>query len=122
MFREILLICLVACSTLGSQLLVKYAVTQVGNRSPGLAGFEWLITVVTSWPLILAVIVQGMGFLVWVFVMSRMKLGVAFAISGSFFYILMALSGWYLYGERLGPVQWIGLVMISAGVFMLTMR
>lgn len=122
MLPEILMILVVACSTLGSQLLIKYAVTQVALKSPELVGMHWLIAVVTSMPLMLAIAVQGMGFLIWVFIVSRMKLGVAFAISGSFFYILNALAGWLVYGERLGAFQWIGLLVISVGVLLLTLK
>jgi drug/metabolite transporter (DMT)-like permease len=45
---------------------------------------------------------------------------VAFAVSGSFFYLLMAAASWFLFGERLTSTQWIGLVLISAGVLMVT--
>ncbi len=62
-----------------------------------------------------AVAIQGVGFLVWVVVVSRMKLGIAFAISGAFFYLFIALSSWLIYGEKLSVLQWGGLAMISCG-------
>lgn len=116
MIREILMIVFVTLSTMGSQLLVKNGVNVLAERSPGLSGIRWLLAAVLSPSIIAAVAIQGVGFLVWVVVVSRMKLGVAFAISGAFFYLLIALASWYFYGEKLNPWQWGGLAMISTGV------
>ena len=121
MIREILMILFVTCSTLGSQLLIKHAVAQLALRTPPLSGMPWLLAAVLSPTVIAAIAVQGIGFLVWVVVVSRVKLGVAFAISGAFFYILMALATWLLYGERLTPWQWAGIALISAGVLMVSL-
>jgi multidrug transporter EmrE-like cation transporter len=66
-------------------------------------------------------VIQGVGFVVWVVVISRIKLGLAFALAGAFLYILMALVSWQLYGERLAPLQWVGIVLVSAGVLMISM-
>ena len=121
MFRELLMIVFVTCCTLGSQLLVKYSVNRIANREPIPSGMDWLIVAMTSPGVIGAILIQGIGFTVWVVVVSRMKLGVAFAISGSFFYVLVALASWYLYGERLAPLQWMGIVLVSVGVLMISM-
>lgn len=120
MTREILMILFVTCSTLGSQLLVKHAVTQIAMRDPVPSGLQWLLTAMLSPSVIAAVCIQGVGFIVWVVVVSRVKLGMAFAISGSFFYLLIALSSWYFYGERLNGIQWAGIALVSSGVLLLT--
>lgn len=120
MIREILMILFVSCSTLGSQLLIKRALLQLAVQDPDLKGFNWLLAAMLSPGVLTAVAIQGLGFTVWVVVVSRVKLGLAFAISGASFYILMAAVSWWLYGERLAPVQWAGIVFISAGVLMLS--
>jgi multidrug transporter EmrE-like cation transporter len=48
------------------------------------------------------------------------KPGVAFAISGSFFYILVAMPGWLSSGERLATIQRIGIVPLSIGVLLIS--
>lgn len=121
MFREILMIVFVTCSTLGSQLLVKRAVTQIALRDPAPTGLQWLIAACLSPGVITAVAIQGLGFIVWVVVVSRVKLGLAFAISGSFFYILIAVASWFFYGERLVATQWLGLALVSSGVLLMTL-
>ena len=115
------MIVFVTCSTLTSQLLVKRAVTQIAQRDPVPQGLSWLLTACLSPEVIAAVMIQAIGFVTWIVVVSRIKLGVAFAISGSFFYALIALASWVLYGERLTSMQWIGLVMISSGVLLMTL-
>jgi len=119
MIREILMIIFVTLSTLVSQLLVKNGVSVIGARDPDLKGGRWLVAALLSPSIIGAIAIQGVGFLVWVVVVSRMKLGVAFAISGAFFYLFIALSSWMIYGEKLSAMQWTGLAMISSGVLMM---
>lgn len=121
MIRDVLMILFVTCSTLGSQLLIKDAVIRIAARQPAPAGTDWLLAVLATPKIWLAVVVQGVGFLVWIVVVSRVKLGPAFATSGAFFYILLAAASWYLYGERLAPLQWLGIVMVSTGVLMILM-
>jgi len=119
MIREILMIIFVTLSTMASQLLVKSGVNTLAERMPGLKGMQWLMAAVLSPSIIAAVAIQGVGFLVWVVVVSRMKLGIAFAISGAFFYLFIALAGWFFYGEKLSLLQWGGLAMISGGVLLM---
>lgn len=119
MIREIPMIIFVTLSTLVSQLLVKNGVNLIAARDPGLKGVKWLMAAVLSPSIIGAVAIQGVGFLVWVVVVSRMKLGIAFAISGAFFYLFIALSSWMIYGEKLSVLQWGGLAMISCGVLLM---
>jgi len=121
MLRDVLMILFVTCSTLGSQLLIKHAVSRLGQRDPAPHGLDWMVAALTSPPVLAAIAVQAMGFAVWVVVVSRVKLGVAFAISGAFFYILMAAVTWLLYGERLTLGQWAGIALISTGVLMVSM-
>lgn len=116
MILNLFIISVVTCLTLVSQLLIKFGVRALANGPTDLKGWHWIFAVMTSWPIVLAVVTQGVGFVFWVFIVDRMKLGMAFAISGSFFYILVALASWYLYGEKLTSLQWLALLLISIGV------
>ncbi|MGV8932960.1 MAG: hypothetical protein ACOH1R_12725 [Luteimonas sp.] len=115
------MIVFVTCSTLGSQLLVKRAVMGIAARVPVPRGVDWLLAALLSPAVWLAVAIQGVGFIVWMVVVSRVKLGLAFAMSGAFFYILLAALSWYLYDERLAPLQWGGIVLVSVGVLMISL-
>ena len=63
-----------------------------------------------------ALSMQVLGYALWVVVVSRERLAVATAISGSFFYLFMAVLGWIFFKERLSYPQLAGLALITAGV------
>jgi len=121
MMREFLMIAFTTCSTVASQMLIKKALLVVPRAQFVDRGLAWILTVMTSPWVISAVMIQGLGFVVWVMVVSRMKVGVAFAISGAFFYLLVAAASWRFYGEALAPRQWLGLAIISIGVLVLAL-
>ena len=68
-----------------------------------------------------ALALQVGGYVLWFFVLAQERVSVAFAISGSFFYLMMAGVSWLVFDERLNLWQWGGLVMISVGVLMLNL-
>jgi drug/metabolite transporter (DMT)-like permease len=111
-----LLLVLVAVNTTASQLLLKKGVTQLGGIKT-LADFpRFMILAISSPWIVLSVCLQIAGYLMWFLVVTREKLGIAVAFTGASFYILMALSAWYFYGETLTPLQSIGIGLIVMGV------
>jgi drug/metabolite transporter (DMT)-like permease len=118
----ILLVFIVTLLTIGSQLALKAAIGQVAAvlSERGALAFIW--AAMTSLGVLLAVSMQGIGFIVWWFVITQERLSVAFAISGSFFYLVMALASWLIYDEKLNLQQVIGLVLITAGVLMVNLN
>jgi len=115
MFVKLLLI-LVSINTIASQLLVKKGVTQLG----GIRAFadlpRFAILAATSPWILLSVCLQIVGYLAWFVVVTREKLGIAVAFTGASFYVLMALSAWYFYGETLSALQCVGIGLIVLGV------
>jgi drug/metabolite transporter (DMT)-like permease len=98
------------------QLLLRRATHALG-RPETLAGLPPFITRAATSPWIYAsVCVQILGFVLWMLLVSRTKLGVAVAGVGAGFYLLMAFSAWLIYGETLSPLQWIGIAVITLGV------
>ncbi len=65
---------------------------------------------------------QVLGYALWIVVLTQEKVGVAVAMLGSGFYLLMAVLAWAFFDERLGPVQWAGIVLITIGVACLLPR
>lgn len=115
-----LLVLIVTFCTIGSQLILKSGVSAIALllRTEGIASF--LLAAATSPRVIAALALQGLGYVVWLFVLTKERLSVAFAISGSFFYLVMAAASYLFFDERLTLVQWGGLVLISCGVLMVT--
>ena len=116
-----LLILIVTFCTIGSQLILKKAVSGISYslKEFGVSAFLWAAA--TSPWVLLALALQGAGYVLWLFVLTGERLSVAFAISGSFFYLVMAAASWYFFDERMTVLQWLGLVLISVGVLLVTM-
>lgn len=114
-----LLILVTVLCTIGGQLILKQA---VDGLKPLLASgpLDFLIGAAMSPLVISALFLQVLGYVSWLFVLSREKLSIAFALSGSTLYILTALASWYFYNERLTVPQWLGFFLISAGVALVT--
>jgi multidrug transporter EmrE-like cation transporter len=115
MFIKLLLF-LVSLNTIASQLLVKKGVTQLGGIHALAELPRFMLRAATSPWIVLSICLQVIGYLLWFVVVTREKLGVAVAITGAIFYVLMALSSWYFYGETLAPIQSIGIGLIVLGV------
>ena len=115
--KTILLIFIVAAITVVSQLILKKGVMGLALHwgTPAL-----LVKAAFTSPYVLvSLALQGMNFLLWVVVLSRANLGYAFGFAGAFLYLILPLLSWWLYGERLSPLQWGGLVLITLGILCL---
>jgi len=119
--KIIFLIFSVSFCTLMSQLLLKKGMMKLsidpGTQQFGLYFLSQAFQSLFVWS---SLFLQGIGYCLWMFVISKQKLGVAFGFSGAFFYILLPLMTWMIYGEKLSGFQWVGLLFITAGIaFML---
>ncbi len=110
---------LIACVSLNAvigQLLLKRGTAAVAGLSPITDWWLFVRASVTSPWIWCAIGVQGFGYLLWMIVVSRVKLGIATASVGAGFYLLTALLAWRVFGEALTAVQWAGIVLVTIGV------
>jgi drug/metabolite transporter (DMT)-like permease len=111
-----LLLILLSINTVASQLCLKRGVTQLGGIH-SLAGLPRFVLSAAGSPwIVTSLCLQVAGYVMWMMVVTREKLGIAVAFTGASFYILMALSAWYFYGERLTVLQSVGITLIILGV------
>ena len=115
------LVVIVTLCTIFSQLILKRGVGQLVEVLKEAGRIEFIMSAATSPYVIAALTLQGAGYVVWLFVLTQERLSVAFAMSGSFFYILMAAASWVFYDERLSLGQWVGLFIISIGILMVNL-
>src|SRR5882757_2185086 len=115
MLNKLLIIAFSVTTALG-QLLLKRGIAALGGPGTLATLPKFLLDAVRSPWICAAVATQGVGYILWMIVVSRVKLGVATASAGAFFYILIALSAWGLYGESLTYLQWLGIGLITIGV------
>lgn len=117
-----LLIVIVTINTVASQLMLKRAVGHIGApASIADMGRFFGAAVISPW-VYASLVLQVLGYAIWMIVIAQEKLGVAVAISGSAFYVLTAVLAWGLYGERLTGVQWAGIGLITLGVSLMFAR
>jgi drug/metabolite transporter (DMT)-like permease len=99
-----------------SQLVLRGALNELVSPS-SLSGLPRFIGSAALSPWIYAsVSLQVLGYVMWMLIVSREKLGVATASIGAGFYTLMALSAWLVYGETLSALQWTGILLVTMGV------
>jgi multidrug transporter EmrE-like cation transporter len=111
-----LLIIAVTLNAVLGQLMLKYAVLGLGG-SPALSNLPAFVLAAAKSPLVyVSIAIQGFGYLLWMMLVARMKLGLASASVGAGFYVGMALAAWAVYGEALSRLQWLGLGLITLGV------
>nr|WP_230412629.1 4-amino-4-deoxy-L-arabinose-phosphoundecaprenol flippase subunit ArnE [Pseudomonas syringae] len=101
--------CLLTC--LG-QIAQKYAVQDWRGAFPG--AFAALSSI---W-LWLALACLGSGLLVWLLVLQRLDVGIAYPMLGVNF-VLITLAGRYLFNEPVDAQHWLGIALILVGVFQL---
>lgn len=117
-----LIICSASC-TVATQMLLKGASSAV---SQALHGFNigTLIKVpqfIFTQPLILlAITLQGIGFLIWIAVLSRESASTALGFGGASVYLLTAIAEWAIYDVRLSITKIIALSLVSLGAILLS--
>jgi drug/metabolite transporter (DMT)-like permease len=111
-----LLIVAVTANAVVGQLLLKHALNTLGGRVALATMSKFLLDAAASPWVYASIAVQGLGYFLWMVLISREKMGVATASVGAGFYFLMPLAAWILYGESLSAVQWFGIGLITIGV------
>jgi len=65
-----------------------------------------------------ALALYGLATLMWVWILSRVPLSQAYPWV-AFGTVLVSLLGWCVFGERLVPTFWIGMMLIVAGLLVI---
>ena len=99
-----------------SQLVLRRALNELGSPMHLSKMPRFIANAALSPWIYASVSLQVFGYVIWMLIVSREKLGVATASIGGGFYTLMALSAWLIYGETLSALQWAGIVMVTMGV------
>jgi drug/metabolite transporter (DMT)-like permease len=111
-----LLIIAVTINAVAGQLLLKHALATLGGRAALGTMSKFILDAFASPWMYASLTIQGLGYALWIVLISREKLGVATASVGAGFYALMPLCAWAIYGESLTTIQWLGIGLITIGV------
>ena len=97
------------------QLFTKVAGDQIGQMD---FNWQWLAAVAVN-PGILAAIACYIGaFFVWMLILRRSSLSLAFPLS-SLVFVVVLLGSWLGLGEHISPLHWVGVAVIIAGIALL---
>jgi undecaprenyl phosphate-alpha-L-ara4N flippase subunit ArnE len=101
--------CLLSC--LG-QVAQKFAVESWRGQTVGIA-----LAVRSAW-LWLALASLGLGLLLWLLVLQRLEVGIAYPML-SLNFVLITLVAHYLFKESIDRRHWLGVALVIAGVVLL---
>ena len=116
MMINIVFISAIAFGTIIAQIILKKGLILLGGIDFSSGVMVEIIRVMHSPYVMSAFFLQGIIALFWIYLLSRTQLVYLFTMSGAFFYIFLSLASWMVLGERLSLVQWLGVLLISAGV------
>ena len=116
------LILIVTANAVVGQLILKRALLAIGGPSAFDSLPRFIAAAMQSPWIYLSILVQALGYLLWMTLVAREKLGVAAASVGAGFYIMTAFGAWAFYGESLSALQWLGIVFITIGVTCVSMQ
>ena len=103
-----------------AQLLLKAGITHIGHFE-----FRWSSVVpfgfqaATTPAIITGLACYGISVLVWMAVLSRVEVSVAYPMV-SIGYIIVGVAGWYFFGESLSTLRVAGIFVIFLGVYMVS--
>ena len=110
------LICTI--TTVASQLLFKKGTASFGDNISLNKPFELIKTVLTTPVFLIGLFLYGISFLLWLMVIKKLPLNVAYPMSSLNFIIVFFLS-WIFLGESVNALKIVGVLTICAGIILL---
>ena len=94
--------------------------TKVGGDELGLMDFnlQWLLAVAANTGVWLAIACYIAAFFVWMLILRRSHLSLAFPLS-SLVFVGVLLGSWLWLGEHISVLHWLGVAVIMAGIVLL---
>ncbi len=104
----------------GAQLLLKAGVAPLGALTVGWSTLlSTAFQVLGQWPIIAGLTCYVVSVAVWIIGLSRVEVSIAYPML-SLGYVVNAVAAWWLFGEALGPMRWTGMLLILAGVLVMS--
>jgi len=107
-------------TTVLSQLLFKQGMIMLGSINFSLANIVSLIVdIIKNSYLLTGLFFYSISFLLWLIVLSKLKLSIVYPIT-SLNFVLVIVASYFLFGERLSNIQYTAILLIIIGVITLT--
>jgi len=105
-----LLVVLLAAMNTCSNLLIKLGASKIESFS---------IRIITNWYLVSGLVLFGLGFVLWIFILNKVQLSTA-APMMSLSYVFVMIISYFLFNEPITSPKIAGVVMILLGVMFIT--
>jgi drug/metabolite transporter (DMT)-like permease len=106
-------------TTVLSQLLFKKGMLLVGNVDFSIRNIFFLIKQISINPFLIAgIFLYGISFILWLLVLSKLKLSVVYPITSLNFILVVAMS-YFIFSEKLAMPQYGGIALIIIGIILL---
>ena len=102
--------------------LKKVALGISGDREQPFDVMRIGLAVLTNPALWVALVSFGMSFGLSIFILTKIDLTRAFPVSTGFGFVLIAVIAHLAYGERLSALNFLGMLLVFAGVVLLTLK
>ena len=120
MINVFLILLISIFTTVGAQLCLKKGVLGLGNLD---FSFFYLVSRIFQDPwLIGGIVLFAISFFLWIFVLSKLQLNVAYPIAISLNLSFIAIASWFLFKEHLSFPQILGIVTIICGTFLVLLK
>ena len=123
MLQTYLLLATCIFITVSANLFVKKGILILGNLELSFSNLCGLIPKVLQnvW-LMAGLFLSGIAFLLWLFLVSKLQLNVAYPIVVSLNLCLITITSWFLFKEYLSLVQILGIVIVIVGVSLILQK
>jgi len=116
----ILVIATILTAALSQLIFKSVTLKSIGYLNFSLENLIFLFGKIIKNPTMLTgIFLYGLSFLLWLFVISRIRLGVVYPLAASSIVALVVIGSWILYQESLSSTQIIGIFTILIGFFLL---
>ena len=113
------LILLSVVSGVAGQTVMKLGVSRPGASDAASQLFSLLFLIIRSPLVILGLMLYGIGAVAWIAVLTRLELSVAYPFLALNF-VLIAIVSRLVLGESLPPMRWLGIIVICAGIVLVS--
>lgn len=110
-------------TTAGAQLCLKRGILKLGELNFSPSGLVNLcLKVLQNVWLLSGLSLFVISFVLWLFIISKIRLNIAYPIAVSTEVSLVVVSAWLFFHEYLSPLQVLGIVIVMAGIFLIATK
>lgn len=101
------------------QLLLKYGMNKIGELEFSISNVSVLfLAAIKNIYIWIALMCYGLGMVLWLFVLSKLKLSLAYPAT-TLIYVFVIAGSWFILKEKITAMQLVGITMMLIGMFFL---